>query len=47
VVLLVGLEVLRQLSDALAKDCDLYLRTACVRSMRTVLVDDFSFSLAG
>ena len=47
VVLLVGLEVLRQLTDPFAEDCDLYLGTSGVRRMCTVLVDDFSFSLAG
>jgi len=44
VVFLVGLEVLGQLTDALAEDCDLDLRAAGVVVVGTVLTDDLLLS---
>jgi hypothetical protein len=40
VILLMGLEVLRQLANALAEDCYLHLRTSSIGGVRAVLADN-------
>ena len=47
VVFLVRLEVLRQLTDALAQQCDLNFGATGVRSMRRIRVDKGLFLLSG
>ena len=46
-ILLVRLEVFRQLTNALAEQCDLYLRTTRVCRMRAVLVNEGLLLLSG
>ena len=46
-ILLVRLEVFRQLTNALAEQCDLYFRTTRVCGMRAVLVNEGLLLLSG